>query len=202
MSSLKRSRTEQVRSGFLHAGELVAGLILSGMVLQGSGSLISEASSRHFRGPITAWTELGLATIIIFVTAERSAGFIPGFLFVYAAFKGFSYALIPPREGTNHLSLTQLEWLGCGVYFTVAIVLLWRFIPPRKTSATMLDRVALTVFALSVLIAPALPVHLLLRVPLFGLTALVIAWIPGQSDQRKRRRKQRPADTGDVLSIQ
>jgi hypothetical protein len=110
--------------------------------------LIRRATSRHLRGALLAWITLGVAAIVIFGTAERWGGFVPGFLFFYTASKGFFYALIPPVATHDPVPLTRLEYLGAGLYSALAIVFLWRFIPPRKVRATILDRVALTVFAL------------------------------------------------------
>jgi len=151
-------------------------------------SLFSEAPSRHFRGPLTAWAELGLSTTIIFATAERWAGYIPGFLFLYSAVKGFSYALIPPGDSHAFHLWGRMEWLGFGAYFTLAIVLLWRFVPPRKVCATLLDRIALTIFALSFLIVGAQPISAVFRFSIIGLAAILIAWIAYRFELRKHRR--------------
>jgi hypothetical protein len=188
VSSQKPPVREQIKRGFLYAGEIVGGMLLCALAMQGFIGLFSEAPSRHFRGPLTAWVELGVATIIIFATAERWAGYVPGFLFLYNVLKGFSYALIPPGNSHAFHSWGRLEWLGFGAYFTLAIVLLWRFVPPRKVRATLLDRMALTIFALSFLIVGTLPISVAFRFPLIGLTALLIAWMAYRFELRKHRR--------------
>jgi len=188
VSSRKPPVREQVKRGFLHAGEIVGGMLLCALAMTGFIGLFSEAPARHFRGPLTAWVELGLATIIIFATAERWAGYVPGFLFLTNVLRGFSFALIPPGISHPFHSWSRLEWLAFGTYFALAIGLLWRFVPPRKMHATLLDRVALTIFALSFLILGAIPISVAFKFPVIGLAALLIAWMAYRFDLSEHRR--------------
>lgn len=176
MSSKKRSVGEQIRSGFVIAGELVGGFVVCVIALSSLETVFAKATTPPSKASPLVWPALAAATTVIFVTAERWGGFVPGFLFLFAAFKGFAYSVIPPVANHDRTALTRSEYLGMGCYSVLVIVLLWRFIPPRKTQATILDRVALTVFALSVLTAMVLqePTSLILAVA--GLVALIVPW--------------------------
>jgi len=202
MSSHKRSVGEQVKSGFVIDGELLGGLIICGVTAKSLGILIADAPTRHFRGPLIAWLAIIVATTIIFGTAERWGGFVPGFLFFYAAAKGFAYSLIPPIAPHDPAPLTRSAYLGIGFYSVLAIVFLWRFIPPRKTRATILDRIALTVFALTVLIAIVLqePTSLMLDVSLIGLLALLGSWIIDFRLKKQHRNHRHACPTASGVS--
>jgi hypothetical protein len=176
MSSHKRSVGEQVKSGFLIAGELVGGFLVFILAAVGLIQLISAAPSFHFRGPLTAWIELALATVIIFATAERWGGFIPGFFFLRSASLGIFYAVFPSLAPDRSREVTRWEAGLLGVYSIMIIAVLWRFIPPRRVQATVLDRAALTIFALSVAMMMALPSSTALRAPLIGSAPLLVAW--------------------------
>ena len=97
-------------------------------------------------------------------------------------------SVIPPGISHPFHSWSRLEWLAFGTYFALAVGLLWRFVPPRKMHATLLDRVALTIFALSFLIVGAIPISVAFKFPVIGLAALLIAWMAYRFDLSKHRR--------------
>jgi hypothetical protein len=174
MTSDSRSVGEQVKSGFLIAGELVGGLFTFLMATKGIVQLYSSAPSRHFGGPLTAWLELCVAIVVIFATAERWGGYIPGFFFLRGFFGGIIHIISPSSADAQ--GLTRLEGAVLAIYSIALLGILWRFIPPRRVRATLLDRMALTIFALSVASMWALPRATAMGAPLFGSIPLLIAW--------------------------
>jgi|GEM_PF-2252228 hypothetical protein len=172
----KRTVGEQVKSGFLIAGELVGGFLVFLLAAVGLDRLISGASTSHLAGPVTAWIEVAIAAIVMFATAERWGGFIPGFFFLRGAFLGAFYAIFPSAASPSH-QIPRSEAALLAAYSILIIAVLWRFIPPRRTRATVLDRSALTIFALSVAMMTALPTPTAYRVVLVGSAPLLIAWV-------------------------
>lgn len=187
MSSRQRSVGEQVKSGFLIAGELVGGFLVFILACVGFARLFSEAPSSHFMGPVTAWIELLVATTIMFVTAERWGGFVPGFFFLRGAGGGIFFTIFPSAAANHYHGITRPEAAVLAIYSIVIIAVLWRFIPPRRVRATLVDRTALTIFALSVAIMGALPSSTALRAPLLGSVPLLIAWVIYRWKRRRHR---------------
>jgi len=176
MASDSRSVGAQVKSGVLIAGEFLTGFFTFGIAAMGIVRLYSSAPTRHFLGPSTAWIELCVATVIIFITAERWGGVIPGFFLIQGTMGGMFYAIFPSAPRVHTQGMTRLGAAGLAIYCVVDIALLWRFVPPRRVRATLLDRTALTIYALSVASMSALSPTTALRAPLVGSVPLLIAW--------------------------
>jgi hypothetical protein len=189
MTSDSRSVGEQVKSGFLIAGELVGGFLTFIMATVGIVRLYSQAPSRHFFGPLTAWIELSVAIVIIFATAERWGGFIPGFFLLRGVIGGAIYTIYPFAPNAHSQGVTRLEGLALAIYSVAVVALLWRFIPPRRFQATVLDRTVLTIYALSVASMWALPRPTAMRAPLVGSIPLLIAWVAYRGRHTHHRRK-------------
>jgi len=171
----KRSVKEQGKSGLVIAGELVAGFLVFTLAAVGLKLLISGAPASHFAGPVVALIAVILATAIMFATAERWGGFIPGFFFLRGAVLGVFYTMFPSAASPSN-RVPRSEAALIAAYSIAIIGILWRFIPPRRARATSLDRSCLTLFALSVAMMPALPTPTAYRVVLFGSAPLLIAW--------------------------
>ena len=196
----KRSVREQVKSGFLIAGELVGGSLVFILAAVGLERLILAAPTSHFGGPLTAWIELGFAAIIMFATAERWGGFIAGFFFLRGAFLGAFYTIFPSAASPSNRILRS-EAALLAAYSTVLIAVLWRFVPPSRAQATILDRLALTIFALSVAMIGALPTSTRLRVVLVGSAPLLVAWAAYEwriGRHRTRHRHVHPPASGSL----
>ena len=185
----KRSVKEQVKSGFLIAGELVGGFLVFLLAAVGLQRLILAAPTSH---SVTAWIEVALAGAIMFATAERWGGFIPGFFFLRGAFLGAFYAIFPSAASPSH-RIPRSEAALLAAYSILIIAVLWRFIPPRRTRATILDRSSLTIFALSVAMMTALPTSTGSRVVLIGSVPLLIAWAAHEWKIRRHRTRHRHA---------
>lgn len=171
----KRSVKEQGEDGLVIAGELVAGFLVFILAAVGLTFLISGTPASHFTGPVIAWVEVILAAFIMFATAERWGGFIPGFFFLRGAFLGVFYTMFPSAVSPSN-RIPRSEAALIAAYSVAIIGVLWRFIPPRRARATILDRSCLTLFALSVAMMSALPTPTAYRVVLFGSAPLLIAW--------------------------
>jgi hypothetical protein len=190
MTPRKRSAGEQVKSGAIIAGEFVGGFLVFMLAMVGVIRLISNAPTSHFREPLTAWIEVFVAAIIMFATAERWAGIIPGFFLLRGIFGGIAYSIFPATAEQHPHGMTRPEAAFLLVYSVVVTALLWRFIPPRKIRTTFVDRTALTIFALSIAIllqlfssSAALPAAVL------GCVPPLIAWVVYRWNHRKRVRQ-------------
>ena len=190
----KRSVGAQIKSGFVIAGELVGGFVVFILAAKGLQGLVVAAPISHFAGPPIAWLELAIAAIVMFATAERWGGFIPGFFFLSGAIKATSASVFPV------IGVTRSEAALVAIYSIAIIALLWRFLPPRRWRATLVDRAALTTFALSVaatLVAPSTTAAL--RVVLVGSIPLLVAWTAYRWKIRKhgtKNRRRHPGRTG------
>jgi hypothetical protein len=202
VESRKRSVGQQVKNGFLIAGELVGGFLVFILAGIGFARLFSEAPTHHFMGPLIAWAELAVATTIMFATAERWGGFIPGFFFLRGASGGIFYTIFPPSAApARPHGITRPEAALLAIYSILIIAVLWRFIPPRRVRATLVDRTALTIFALSVAIMGALPPSTALRAPLAGSVPLLIAWVIYRWNLGRHRAKHPHADIGPAGTL-
>lgn len=119
-------------------------------------------------------------------------GFIPGFFFLRGAFLGVFYAIFPSAASpSNRIPRSEAALLA--TYSIVIIAVLWRFIPPRRERATVLDRSALTIFALSVAMMTALPTSTGLRVVPVGSAPLLVAWAAHEWKITRHRSRHRHA---------
>src|SRR5262245_8257939 len=137
MASHERSVGKRVRSVIITLGEIVAGFLVLVLAMIGLSLLMEPSRPVHY---LVGSVALIISTGIMFATAERWGGFILGFIFAPALFKGVGYTISPP----NGLSRAQAVLLLA--YCITALTTLWRFIPPRRRRATPLDRATLTAF--------------------------------------------------------
>ncbi len=189
MHSGKRSATDQVKSGFFIACRLVFGFLVFVLATAGIALLSSPPPAHHFVGHFGAFAAVCLAATIMFFTAHRWGGFIAGFFFLPGAYRAFGAFLagydysFPPRP------LPRLE-SGIFMLYSIAVIaMVWRFIGRRRkrVSCTMLDRTALTAFALSIMI---FVVHTESYAwPIGGLVVLFIPWAIFRWQNHKSRRR-------------
>ena len=182
MAPLKPSRGNRAKSALVIAGELVGGFVVFVLAMFGVGLLAMSKPLRTVDlvvGTLVLVVALGL----MFATAERWAGFIPGFIVLPGLLRGIAFTISPPRD------LDRVEAALLVVYCVIVMAMLWRFIPPRRLPVTMLDRVALTTFATSV----AAYVVLVnrshsLSIPLIGSIPLLVASVAYLRQRKSRRR--------------
>src|SRR5208283_1806290 len=172
-----RTIKEQVRSGLLIAFEIVGGFLVFLLASVALAWFFPAGQHVHFPGPLKAWISLLVALAIIFSTAERWAGFIPGFFLVRGIFGGLVYTAFPATSAANSHGLSRIQAGELLIYCLLVMGLLWRFIPPRRSRATTLDRCALTFFALSVAGMSVLSTDRILLAPLSGSIPLLVAWL-------------------------
>jgi hypothetical protein len=201
MAPRKRSAGEQVKSAAIIAGEFVGGFLVFLLAMTGVIRLISNAPTSHYGAPVTAWIEIAIAAIIMFATAERWAGFIPGFFLLRGIFGGITYTIFPTAADRHPHGMTRPEAAGLLIYSVVVTALLWRFIPPRRIRTTLVDRTALTIFALSIaILLQLLSSPAALPAAVLGCVSLIVAWTFYFWNHRKHvRRRHSGASPGAGL---
>jgi hypothetical protein len=189
MTSHKRSVGEQVTSGLIIGGELVCGFLVFVLAASGLAGLIGPPSSDRSAGYFLPSVALIIATVIMFVTAERWGGFVLGFIFLQGLLKGIGWAIL----GSNRLIREQAALVA--LYSIAVITMSCRFIPPRRLPATALDRAALTVLALSASAFLVLAQSSTFAIPilLIGPGALLLAWAAYRWRRSSRGAAQQPA---------
>jgi len=111
------------------------------------------------------------------VTAERWAGFIPGFFLVRGFFGGFFTVFFPVAASPGKTGFSRIQAIELLVYCACTIALLWRFIPPRRMKPTAVDRSALTIYAFSVFAMAAFVDRATIIGALIGTLALLVAFL-------------------------
>ncbi|HEY2457432.1 MAG TPA: hypothetical protein VGI13_09035 [Candidatus Acidoferrum sp.] len=144
---------QQVKNGLLIAAEIVGGMLVFVLAAAGMLWLFPPGQAHQFPGPLKAWLALSVAGGIIYWTAERWAGVIPGLFLIRGLFRGLSFATFASASDVT----SRLQAAEVAMYSLCVIGFLWRFIPPRHTSPTTLDRFALTIYAFSVAAMFVLP---------------------------------------------
>ena len=74
----------------------LAVLLVFVMASRGFIGLLSKQPLQNRAGLLIACVEIGAAGIIMFLTAERWGGYIPGFLLLTVVLKGISYSIVSP----------------------------------------------------------------------------------------------------------
>jgi hypothetical protein len=180
---------KRVASGFHHVARLLAGFVVAGMAMAGlSWWSSAPVNSRAPLALLNDWWSLPIAATIMLLTAQRWAPFAIAFFFG----PGLRNALIVAIGGPNPASpiiwlrTPRLEATELATCLALVVVLTWRFLRERPAPTTLIDRCALTLFAITSLEQAMVdyrfpPVSLL-----SGITALFVAWVA----YRLRRTKQ------------
>jgi hypothetical protein len=186
---LKACRERKMKTVFFGACKLLFGLFVFALSVAGVVLLYSPRSSHFMRDVLVGSIALCAAVTIMFVTVHRWAGFIVGFVFLPAFFRGFGAFLIGQDIGIPAQSPPRVYFGFLTLYAIATIMLLWRFVGRRPASMTLLDRLALIVFVLGfdLAIVQESVAHRRSVVGLIaGLTSLLIAWIGYRWHQRRR----------------
>ena len=88
MARENRSTKEQALSGMLLVAELVGGFLTILLTIIAFGWFFPPGEPSQFPGPLKAWIAVAVAAPVIFFTAERWAGLIPGFFLLRGIFGG------------------------------------------------------------------------------------------------------------------
>ena len=173
-----RTTREKVVGGIRLAGGVVAGFLVLVLVVGGLSTLPAGAPKYGHYGLVVSWAMVGLAAVILFITANRWAAVGPGFFCVPALFRAVTVLMFGtnPSSSIPYFRLNRTRAAEILFVCVIIIVFIWRFIGNRPAPTTFLDRIALTFFALATLkqitIAYSWP-----PVPLIsGLSALFVTW--------------------------
>jgi hypothetical protein len=173
-----RTNREKVVSGVRLGVGLVAGFLVLVLAFGGISTLPAGAPAYGRCGPFVSWGMVCLATIILFLTANRWASIGIGFFCMPALFKSLAVVLF----GTNPFSsipyrrLTRIQAGEVLFVCLIVIALIWRFIGSRPAPTTFLDRIALTFFVLATIKQMIIPYNWPPFPLISGLSALLIAW--------------------------
>jgi hypothetical protein len=152
----------------------VAGFIVVALAVAGVSSLPAGAPAFGKYGLLASWSMLTVAGIIMFLTVNRWAPYVPAFCVFPAAFKSAVLILIEPNP---HTSIPRTEALELLVYCVAVIALTWRFVGHRPAPTTLADRLALTLFALGAVKQTVTTYHWPPLPLISGLAALFVAWL-------------------------
>jgi heme A synthase len=173
-----RSVREQIISGLRLTAGLVAGFLVLVLALGGLSTLPGGAPAYGRFGVYVSWSMICFASLIMLMTANRWAPFVPGFFFVPALFKTLGILLVGANSSSTYAShrVTRTEAAEILVVCAVVIALTWRFVGNRPAPTTLLDRIALTFFILATLKQSAMAYNSPPVALISGLCALLIAW--------------------------
>ena len=146
-----RSVNEQIVSGLRLAGGLVAGFLVLVLALGSISTLPAGAPAYGDFGVFVSWSMLCVASVIMLLTANRWAPYVPGFFCLPGLFKAVVLLLLGPSPTSPIASsrATRAEAMEIVVVCIIVIVLTWRFVGKRPAPTTLLDRVALTFLVLA-----------------------------------------------------
>lgn len=188
-----RTTGRKVLDGIRLAGGLVTGFVVLMMALVGVATqpAVGTRYSQHWT--LLSWTMLCLATVTLFLTANRWAPVGPAFFCVPGSFKALGVLIVgaDPSSSIAYHRMTRMQ-AGETLFFCIIVIALtWRFAGNRPAPTTFIDRVALTFFVLATLKHVVTP-YKWPPVPLIsGLFALLIAWLAYRWQSVGIRRKHR-----------
>jgi hypothetical protein len=190
----KRPIRDQIASGLRKAVVLILGY---GVLVGGLGSLIvlSDRTATRGLGQFVLWCCILLATAgIMFMTANRWSPYVAGFFFGPAILHVCFVLFFGSDSYYSTNSFSQLDAAEFLVFAIAVVALTVRFVGERPAPTTLIDRLALTFFAMAMFRQMVIPY----RFPPFplmsGVGALLIAWIAfrlGPQATARRRRHRR-----------
>src|SRR5215471_4244037 len=172
----KRPIKTQVVGGVRKAVGLVSGFaVLFGMF--GGMAVLSETQTRGVAEIVWWCGILGIATAIMFVTANRWSPFVAGFFFGPAIFPIAFVLVFGTDSYYSAHAFSRVQAVEVLFFALTVVVLTARFVGTRPAPTTLIDRFALTFFALAMARQIVIP-YRFPSLPLSsGLTALLIAWL-------------------------
>jgi heme A synthase len=187
----RRSVSEQIVSGLRLAGGLVAGFLVLVLAFGSISTLPAGAPSYGVFGLYVSWSMLCVASIIMLLTTNRWAPYVPGFFFLPGLFKAVGLLLLGPNASSPIAThwVDRTEAMEIVVVCIIVIVLTWRFIGKRPAPTTLLDRVALTFFVLATIRQSTISYHWPPMPLISGLSALLVAWCAYRWERAGRKQK-------------
>jgi len=186
-----RTTGEKVVSGIRLGVGLVAGFLVLVLAFGGISTLPAGAPAYGNYGPLVSWGMVCLATVILFLTANRWASIGIGFFCVPALFKSLAVLVVGtnPSSSIPHYRLTRTQAVEILLVCIVILALIWRFAGSRPAPTTFVDRIALTFFVLATIKQMVIPYSWPPLPLISGLSALLIAWCVYRWQQAGRSRK-------------
>lgn len=186
-----RTTGAKVVSGMRLGFGLVAGFLVLVLAIGGISTLPAGAPAYGNYGPFVSWGMVCLATVILFLTANRWASIGFGFFCVPALFKSLTVLAFGtnPSSSIPYHRLTRMQAGEILFVCVIVIALTWRFLGSHPAPTTFLDRIALTFFVLATIKQMIIPYSWPPLPMISGLSALLIAWCAYRWRQAGRSRK-------------
>jgi hypothetical protein len=186
-----RTARAKVVSGIRLAFGLVAGFVVLALAFGGISTLPEGAPAYGSSGPFVSWGMVFLATVILFLTANRWASIGIGFFCVPALFKSVAVLAFGtnPSSSIPYYRLTRMQAAEILFVCVIVIALAWRFARNHPAPTTFLDRIALTFFVLTTIKQMVIPYSWPPAPLISGLAALLVAWCVYRWQQAGRSRK-------------
>lgn len=186
-----RTTGAKVVSGMRLGFGLVAGFLVLVLAFGGISTLPAGAPAYGNYGPFVSWGMVCLATVILFLTANRWASIGFGFFCVPALFKSLAVLAFGtnPSSSIPYHRLTRMQAGEILFVCVIVIALTWRFLGNHPAPTTFLDRIALTFFVLATIKQMIIPYSWPPLPMISGLSALLIAWCAYRWRQAGRSRK-------------
>jgi hypothetical protein len=199
-----RTAGEKVVGGIRLGLGLVAGFVVLVLASRGISTLPRGAPAYGSYGPFVSWGMVCLATVILFLTANRWASIGAGFFCVPALFKSLAVLAFGtnPSSSIPYHRLTRIQAAEILFVCVIVIGLTWRFAKNHPAPTTFLDRIALTFFVLVTIKQMMIPYSWPPALLISGLGALFVAWCVHRWQQAGRIRKhhRRSASTFEKLT--
>lgn len=186
-----RTTRAKVVSGMRLGVGLVAGFLVLVLAFGGISTLPAGAPAYGNYGPFVSWGMVCLATVILFLTANRWASIGFGFFCVPALFKSLAVLAFGtnPSSSIPYHRLTRMQAGEILFVCVIVLALTWRFLGNHPAPTTFLDRIALTFFVLATIKQMIIPYSWPPLPMISGLSALLIAWCAYRWRQAGRSRK-------------
>jgi heme A synthase len=186
-----RSVSEQIVSGLRLAGGLIAGFLVLVLALGSISTLPAGAPAYGGFGLYVSWSMLCVASVIMLLTANRWAPYVPGFFCLPGLFQAVVLLLLGPSSSSPIASsrTTRTEAMEIVVVCLIVIVLTWRFVGKRPAPTTLFDRFALTFLVLATIRQATIAYHWPPMPLILGLSALLVAWCAYRWERAGRKQK-------------
>jgi hypothetical protein len=154
-------------------------------------AVLSGSQKRETAEVVSGCGILALATAIMFVTANRWSPYVTGFFFAPAILRIASVLVLGSGSYYAAQSFSRVQTAELLLFALIVVALTVRFVGTRPAPTTLIDRLALTLFAL----AMARQINIPYRFPpwplLSGLVALLVAWFVGRRTPHRTARRRR-----------
>jgi hypothetical protein len=170
-----RSVYQQAVSGLRLACGLVGGMIIFGLAFWSISTLPVNAPSNVRSGHFVFWSMLCFSSVMIFVTVNRWVAAVAAF-YCFVCVRTLGVLTFGLVSSTSSDWASRRDLLESFVFCIVVAALTWRFAGNSPAPTTLLDRFALTFFALAQLDQMAITYHWPPLPLISGLSALLIAW--------------------------